>query len=77
MFSVSFDPLEQVASLAVLHNDEQLPSLLDADCVVNLHHMLVVNCSLNLDLHVRESLECIFFTTIPKPRGNPTPTYIV
>ncbi|MCG8626665.1 MAG: hypothetical protein MJE68_32275 [Proteobacteria bacterium] len=52
VLSVSLDPLQQVASLTVLHYDEKLLGFMDVDGVVDLHHMLVINPSLNLHLSV-------------------------
>lgn len=50
VFPVSLDPLEQVASLAVLHHDEQLLVVGDVDRVVDFHHMFIINAGLNLNL---------------------------
>ena len=50
VFPVSLDPLEQVASLAVLHHNEQLLGVGDVDRVVDFHHMFIVNAGLNLNL---------------------------
>ena len=51
VFPVSLDPLEEVASLAVLHHNEKLLGVLYVDRVVDLHHVLVINCGLNLNLN--------------------------
>ena len=50
VFPVPPDPLQEVATLAVLHDDEQLPGLSDGHCVQDLHNMTVINLGLNLDL---------------------------
>ena len=55
VFPISLDPLEKVPSLAVLHHDEQLLCLLDVDGVVDLHHVLVIDCGLNLNLEWAEN----------------------
>lgn len=52
VLSVSLDPLQQVTSLTVLHYNEKLLGFMDVDSVVDLHHMLVINPSLNLHLSV-------------------------
>ena len=50
VLSISLDPLQQVASLAVLHHDEKLLGFVNVDRVIDLYHMLVINPSLNLYL---------------------------
>ena len=63
VLSVSLDPLQQVASLAVLHYDEKLLGFVDVDSVIDLHHMLVINPSLNLHLSVSNTkyIYCIMY----------------
>ena len=53
VFPVSRDPLEQVASLAVLHHNEQLLGVGDVDRVVDFHHMFIIDTGLNLNLHIK------------------------
>lgn len=50
VFPVPPDPLQEVAALAVFHDDEQLPGLSGRHCVQDLHNMAVINLGLNLDL---------------------------
>ena len=63
VLSVSLDPLQQVASLTVLHYDEKLLGFVDVDSVIDLHHMLVINPSLNLHLSVSNTkyMYCIMY----------------
>lgn len=49
------DPLEEVASLTVLHDDKHL-LVLHCNGVTDLHHLLILHLSLNLNLtHMENS----------------------
>ena len=50
--AISLDPLVQVASLAVLHDDDHAPVRGDADGIVYLDHVRVVYLGLDADLCV-------------------------
>lgn len=52
VFTIPLHPLHEVASLTILHHNEQLSGRGDLDRVKYLDHMLVVNLGLNLNLQV-------------------------
>ena len=56
VFSISLYPLQQVASLTVLHYDEELLGFVNVDCIIDLYHMFIINPSLNLYLRIQSTM---------------------
>ena len=56
VFSISLYPLQQVASLTVLHYDEELFGFVNVDRIVDLYHVFIINPSLNLYLQIQSTM---------------------